>query len=199
MGIGVVDPLAVEPSHFFTGVQQIVCVVDVMTALQEHSAAVGLCNVLGSRFHICFGLDAHTGQHLRFRNIGSCQRGNGQQSFCQGLHRIGFHERRTAGGHHNRVDNYIFRPILAQTLCNGFNQRGVGDHADFYRVRTNIRENHVDLLPEKIGGYLHDPGYAGGVLRGQGGDRTHCVYAVQGHRFQICLNTGASAAITASD
>ena len=35
VGIGVVDPLAVEPSHFFTGVQQIVCVVDVMTALQE--------------------------------------------------------------------------------------------------------------------------------------------------------------------
>ena len=54
-----------------------------------------------------------------------------------------------------------------------------------------------ELLPEKIGRDLHDPGDAGGILGRQRRDGAHAVHPVHGHGFQISLNSGASAAVAA--
>ena len=50
-----------------------------------------------------------------------------------------------------------------------------------------------------MGGDVQNGRHPGGVLGGQGGDGAHGVDPVHGHGFQICLDAGAAAGITAGD
>ena len=60
-------------------------------------------------------------------------------------------------------------------------------------------EYYTKLLAEKCRAYFKNTLYAGRVLGGQCRDRTHGVYAIGGHRLNICLDAGASTGITSSD
>ena len=199
MGVGIGDALTIEPFQFPAVTQQVVCVIDAVAALQQHRAAVGFPDVLRRGFHIRFRLDGHSGQHLRLRNIGCSQGCQRQQDLLQRDHRVRLNQAGAGGRHHHRVYHDVFRLIMAQPVGNGFNQRGAGYHTDLHRVRADVRKDHVDLLSEKFRSHLQNSCYAGGVLCCQCGDRAHGVYAIHGHRFQISLDTGASAAVTASD
>ena len=64
-------------------------------------------------------------------------------------------------------------------------------------VGGDIGEHRVELFRQKMRGRFKDVRHAGSVLGGQGRDRTHGVNAVGGHGLDVCLDTGASAGITA--
>ena len=70
---------------------------------------------------------------------------------------------------------------------------------DEYRVREDILKNCIQLFPEKVRRNLHNTCHAGRILCSEGCHSTHCIDSIHGHRFDVCLDTGASAGIRSCD
>ena len=168
-----------------------------MAALQQHGAAVGIPDFLRGGFHVLYASNLHAGEHLGLRDVGGDQGGQGQQLFRQGLNRVGLHQGRTGGGHHDGIHHHILRPVEPEPVGNHANELAGCHHADFYRVGTDVLKDRVNLLLQKFGSGLLNCAYAGGVLGREGGNGAHGIHTIHGHRFQISLNSGASTAVAA--
>ena len=59
--------------------------------------------------------------------------------------------------------------------------------------------NGIELFSQKLGRNLKYSENAGRVLRRERRHRAHRVNTIHGHRFQVCLNAGASAGIAPRD
>ena len=89
--------------------------------------------------------------------------------------------------------------IETQPLGDRRNERGGRYHPDLDGVGADVGKHRVDLLCEESRGNFKDAGNAGGVLGRQRGDGAHGKHTVQGHGFEISLDSGASAAIASCD
>ena len=199
MGVGIVDPLAVEPLAEAVPPQEIVGIVDLMAALTQHGAAVFLADVLGGGLHAGGIGDGHAGEDLRLGDVGSQDCRQRQQLPAQGLHRVIPQQLCPGGGHHHGVHHDVLRLVLLQFFRDDHDEVGGGNHADLHRVGENIGKNSVQLLTQEMRSGLQNICDAGGVLGGQGRDGAHGVNAVGRHGLHIRLDTGASAGIASSN
>jgi hypothetical protein len=139
------------------------------------------------------------GEDLGLGNVGRDDGRQRQQLLCQRLDGVRLQEPGPGGRDHDGVLHDPLGLVEPQPFGNCFNELRRGDHPDLHGIRADVREDAVDLLTEKFGSDLQNSLYAGGVLRRERRNRAHGVHPVHGHRFQIGLNPGASAAVAASD
>ena len=199
VGVGVVDALAVEPLVAAAAVQEVVGVVEPVSALAQDGAAVALADGFSGGDHVVGGGDGQAREHLRLRDIGREHGGKRQQPRLERGDGVLGDEPRAARGDHHGVDDDVLRRVVLQPLGDDLDEAGGRDHADLHRVRPDVGKDAVDLLAEECRSYFKNTLYAGRVLGGQRRDRTHGKYAIHGHGFQIGLNTGASAGIASGD
>jgi len=74
-----------------------------------------------------------------------------------------------------------------------FHDGGVGEHAGFGGVRTEIRHDGFELCRHQIRLHRFRAHDAGRVLRGDSRDGADAVDTVCGKRLQVGLNTGSGA------
>ena len=88
MGVGVCNAFALEPLARTAAPQQVVGIVDLVTALAQHGAAVAFADGAGSSLHVVGIRNAHPGQNFSLRNVGGKHLSQRQQFFGQRLHGI---------------------------------------------------------------------------------------------------------------
>ena len=199
MGVRVVDALSLKPLIAAVSIQQIVGVIHIVSALAQYRAVIGLANPFCRCNHILGAGDLLAEQHFRLRNIRRDDSRLRNQLRFQRLNGLIADELCAACRNHNRIDNDIFELIGFNGIRDDLNESAGGNHADFYGIRPNVLNHIGQLLPQKVRSYLHDTCYAGGILCSQCGDGAHGIYAIGGHRFNVCLNSSASAGITSCD
>ena len=199
MSVGVVNPAAPEPLAVPVYIEQVVGVAEAVAPLAQHRAAVGPADLLRRRLHVCLTADGLAGENLRLGDVGGEEGCHGKKLPGEGTDGLGLHEPCPAGGHHPGVYHQVFCLMGPQPAGNGADQAAGGDHADFHRIGTDVLEHGVDLLGQKLGGYLKNSSNAQGVLGGESGDGAHGVDPVHGHGFDIRLDSCAAAGIAAGD
>ena len=197
VGVGVRDPLPVEPLGLAVPPEQVVGVVHLVAAFAEDCAAVGFADLLGRGLHPGGVGDGQTGQDLRFRDVRRHDLGHGQQLFSQGGDGVIPQQLGAGGGHHHGVHHDVLGLVETQPFGDGLDEGRRGHHADLHGIGEDVGENGVQLLGQKMRRRLEDVGHAGGVLGGQGGDGAHGEDAVGRHRLDVGLNARAAAGIAA--
>ena len=91
------------------------------------------------------------------------------------------------------------RRCFRQRRGDGQRDLGRAQHADLDRVGADIGKTALDLLAHDIGRNEMDGADAGGVLRGDGGDRRHGVGAERRRRLDVGLDAGAAARVRSRD
>ena len=139
------------------------------------------------------------GEDLCLRDVRGEHLGHGQQLFGQSLHGVVPQQLGAGGGHHHGVHHDMLCIVSLELFGNDADQLRRGHHADLDGIGVDIGEDGVDLLAKELRGGLKDIGDAGGVLGREGGDGAHGKHAVHRHGFDVGLNSGAAAGVTASD
>ena len=199
MGIRIVDALAVEPFGGSVAPEQVVRVIELVAALAEHGAVVLFADGFCSGNHVVRRADGHAGEHFCLRNVWREDGGQREQALLERVDCVVADELGAACGDHHGIDDEIFRAVFLKLLRDDFNQADGGNHTGFDRIRADVGKDAVELQRQKVRRDLEDSLNAGGVLRDEGGDGAHGVYTVCGHRFDVGLNSGASAGVGPSD
>ena len=84
MGIGVINMRSVEPRSQTVRIEVIVGVADIVAALEQDRAAVGIADLFGGGFNALWVSDVHAGQDLRLRDIGRDHSRQREQTGLQG-------------------------------------------------------------------------------------------------------------------
>ena len=150
-------------------------------------------------FHGTVIIDEKSGQNLSLRDIRCdelCQR----EKFClECFFGFRFHQTMSACRHHDRIQDNMFRFVLAEFGSNTFHSLRGRKHADLDGIRENIRKYGIHLCGDKISRCFQNPIYSGSVLGSQGSDHTGSVDTVHGDRLDIRLNACAAAGIASCD
>ena len=104
-------------------------------------------------------------------------------------------QRRTALGHHHRIEHQPAKRFTCQLFRYAFNHFGRAEHADFKSGYLKIGGDGVDLRTDNIERHAVDGLHAERVLRGYRRQHAHAVHAAHLKGFQIGLNAGAAAAV----
>ena len=180
------DALAGEPRARAVK-EEVVGVVDLMAALDEHGAAAGVVDALGGALHGFGRVNLHAGEHLSLRHVRRDHGREREQLRAQRGHGVVHQQPRAAGGDHHGVDDDAARAVDAQSVDDGLDERRRGDHAGLDGVGEDVSEDAVELGGQEVGRDLQNAADAGGVLRGQCGDRAHGVNAVGRHYLDDTL------------
>ena len=86
--------------------------------------------------------------------------------------------------------------IKTVTMLGG---KGSANHADLYRINSNVIDNRFDLRENHLGRNRMNSADAGGVLGGNRGDGGHRMAAQHRDRFDVGLNARTAARIRAGD
>ena len=170
-----------------------------MAALEQYGAIAVKRDGAGGGQHLFPAVDGTAGEHFGLLPVGGDDLGQREQLLPQGADSVRFHQAGARGGHHDGVHHDVPGLIETQPLGDRRNERGGRYHPDLDGVGADVGKHRVDLLCEEGRGNFKDAGNAGGVLGRQRGDGAHGKHTVQGHGFEISLDSGASAAIASCD
>ena len=150
--------------------EQVVGGIGAMTALDEHGPVGFPGEQLRRLHHTLVVGDGKTAQHLGLGHVRGDNVGQGHQVRDQRIDSLLLDETRAAGGHHNRVDHHVARPMETQALCDDVDDLGGGHHAYLHRIRADILEHRIDLRSDHFRRNVLHGADAAGVLRRDGGD-----------------------------
>ncbi len=208
MRIGVVDAFAHKPAArartstrartrtLSLRVKQIIVrVVQIVPALAQHGAPKPMRNVARGSFHIRLTRNRGTPKLLGLGDVRRNHARHRQQPRLQRFNGIVADKLCAACCHHHGINHNVSRPVMLQAARNNPDKRAGAYHANFHGARENVGENSVKLLLKKLRVNVQNACYAGGVLRGERGKGAHGKHSIHGHRFNVCLNSGASAGV----
>ena len=134
-----------------------------------------------------------SGERFGFRDVRGHDIGQWQQLGHERPERAVVEQPVAALGHHHRIDHERGLRRAADHARDGFDDRGVAEHAGLHRVHREIGDHGADLLDdERRLQYLHRADHLG-VLRGDGRDGAQAVDAVRGKGLEVGLDAGAAA------
>ena len=205
MGVGILNPWTFKP-FFQKSSRSISCLTEKirgiagkMTAFYQNRGIQRSRDGFGRLQHILFCFNFSAAENFRFGNIGRNYRPERKKRGTQGFQRVIGQQPAAAGRNHDRIDDNVFRLVFPKFLRDGLNDFGIGYHADFYRVRRDIRKNTIQLSRHKIGRGVDYPVNACCILGSESGDGAHGIHFVSSNGFDVCLNSGASAGVRTGD
>ena len=92
MGIGVVDALSGKPHSLSICVQEIVGVIDAVTALEQYGAMAVFADLPRRHDHVILVFNAQSAEHLRLWDVRRDERRQWQQFIDQRLHSVRLHQ-----------------------------------------------------------------------------------------------------------
>jgi hypothetical protein len=132
-------------------------------------------------------------QSLKLRQIGRSQSCKPHKPF-KSSDGIPIRQHSSAGRDHDGIE-YDWARQFRQTVRHRMRSLGIANHTDFYCVHANVADDGADLIHDHLRRYhVHriDPKR---ILRGNRGDRRHCMPPKHGDGFNVRLNSRPAAAV----
>ena len=138
-------------------------------------------------------------QQRRLVQIGRDHGGQRKQLLHQHLHGVLRHQAVAAGGHHHGVQHHLQHLVAGNGFDHHTHHVGRVQHADLDGIDANVLSHGVDLGAQHIHRNAVNGAHTQRVLCGDGGDGGHAVAAQRAEGFEVGLDTGAAAAVRASN
>ena len=136
-------------------------------------------------------------QSLKLRQIGRSQSCKPHKPAKRG-DSIRIRQHSAARRDHDGIE-YDWARQFRQTVRHRMRSLGIANHTDFDCVHANVADDGADLIHDHLRrNHVHriDPKR---ILRGNRGDRRHCMPPKHGDGFNVRLNSRPAAAVGASD
>ena len=127
------------------------------------------------------------------------ERGEREQAVAQRGDRVVRQELRAARGDHDGIDDFGKGRLAGETRGDRLDDGRRGEHAGLERADRVGGQDRVELRDDEGRGRHFDGVDAGGILRGERGDRGAGVEAERVEGADVGLQTGVAAAVAAGD
>ena len=179
--------------------QDVVGVVDVVAALEQHGAAEGARQVLGDELLVARAGDRASREGFGLADVGRDDRGEPEEAPGERRDGVVGDELGARGRHHHGVHHDVGGVPALQAIGDGLDDGRLRDHADLHRCRRDVLEDGVDLGGHELRRRVEHRAHPEGVLRGEGGDGGLGEQAVRRDGLDIRLDARAAAGIGSGD